>query len=68
MRLESLLHQQGSARPEIARKKRAPTFSTQSTAKQTPVYRNLLTYANALAAATKQDPPKPEKIIPAMIE
>jgi hypothetical protein len=33
-----------------------------------PVYRNLLAYADALAAATKQDPPRPEKIIPAMIE
>ncbi|HUE66383.1 MAG TPA: DUF2274 domain-containing protein [Rhizomicrobium sp.] len=32
------------------------------------VFRNLLAYADALAAATKQDPPKPEKIIPAMIE
>ena len=33
-----------------------------------PVYRNLLSYADALAAATKQDPLKPDKIIPAMIE
>jgi len=33
-----------------------------------PVYRNLLAYADALAAATKQDPLKPERIIPAMIE
>ena len=32
------------------------------------VYRNLLAYADALAAATKQDPLKPDKIIPAMIE
>ena len=34
----------------------------------TPVYRDLLAYAEALAAATKQDPLKPDKIIPAMIE
>jgi hypothetical protein len=33
-----------------------------------PVHRNLLAYADALAAATKQEPLKPDKLIPAMIE
>jgi hypothetical protein len=33
-----------------------------------PVYRNLLAYAEALATATKQEPLKPDKIIPAMVE
>lgn len=33
-----------------------------------PVYRNLLAYAEALATATKQEPLKPDKLIPAMIE
>jgi hypothetical protein len=33
-----------------------------------PVHRNLLAYAYALAAATKQEPLKPDKLIPAMIE
>jgi hypothetical protein len=33
-----------------------------------PAYRNLLAYADALAAATKQEPLKPDKLIPAMIE
>ena len=32
------------------------------------VYRNLLAYADALAAATRQEPLKPDKIIPAMVE
>jgi hypothetical protein len=32
------------------------------------IYRNLLSYADALAASTKQEPLKPDKIIPAMIE
>ncbi len=33
-----------------------------------PIYRNLLAYAGALATATKQEPLKPDKLIPAMIE
>lgn len=35
-----------------------------------PVYRDLLAYAEALASATatKQEPLKPDKLIPAMIE
>jgi hypothetical protein len=33
-----------------------------------PVYRNLLAYAEALAAATHQEVLKPDKIIPAMVE
>ncbi len=33
-----------------------------------PVYRNLLVYSEALAAATKQEPLKPDKLIPVMIE
>jgi hypothetical protein len=33
-----------------------------------PVHRNLLAYADALAVATKQEPLKPDKLIPAMIE
>jgi hypothetical protein len=33
-----------------------------------PVHRNLLAYSDALAAATKQEPLKPDKLIPAMIE
>ena len=33
-----------------------------------PVYRNLLAYADALAAATRQEPLNPDKIIPAMVE
>jgi hypothetical protein len=33
-----------------------------------PVHRNLLAYADALAAATKQEALKPDKLIPAMIE
>jgi len=33
-----------------------------------PIYRNLLAYADALAASTKQEPLKPDKLIPAMIE
>ena len=33
-----------------------------------PVYRNLLAYAEALATATKQEPHKPDKLIPAMVE
>jgi len=33
-----------------------------------PVYRNLLAYAEALATATNQEPLKPDKLIPAMIE
>jgi hypothetical protein len=33
-----------------------------------PVYRSLLAYAEALATATKQEPLKPDKIIPAMVE
>jgi hypothetical protein len=32
------------------------------------VYRNLLAYAEALAAATQQEALKPDKIIPAMVE
>ena len=32
------------------------------------VYRNLLAYTQALAATTKQEPLKPDKIIPAMVE
>ena len=32
------------------------------------VYRNLLAYAEALAAATQQEAFKPDKIIPAMVE
>jgi hypothetical protein len=33
-----------------------------------PVYRNLLAYAQALAAGTDQQPLQPDKIIPAMVE
>lgn len=33
-----------------------------------PVYRNLLAYAEALATATKQEPIRPDKLIPAMVE
>ncbi len=33
-----------------------------------PVHRDLLAYPDALAAATKQEPLKPDKLIPAMIE
>jgi hypothetical protein len=33
-----------------------------------PMYRNLLAYAEVLATATKQEPLKPDKLIPAMIE
>ncbi len=33
-----------------------------------PVYRNLLAYAEALATATNQEPLKPDKLIPAMVE
>jgi hypothetical protein len=33
-----------------------------------PVYRNLLAYAEALATATEQEPLKPDKLIPAMVE
>ena len=33
-----------------------------------PVYRDLLAYAEALAAATHQEALKPDKIIPAMVE
>ena len=33
-----------------------------------PVYRNLLAYAEALAAASHQEVLKPDKIIPAMVE
>ena len=33
-----------------------------------PIYRNLLAYAEALATATNQEPLKPDKIIPAMVE
>ena len=33
-----------------------------------PVYRDLLAYAEALAAATHQEVLKPDKIIPAMVE
>jgi hypothetical protein len=33
-----------------------------------PAYRNLLAYSEALATATKQEPLKPDKLIPAMIE
>jgi hypothetical protein len=32
------------------------------------VHRNLLVYADALAAATRQEPLSPDKIIPAMVE
>jgi hypothetical protein len=32
------------------------------------VYRNLLAYAEALAAATQQEALKPDKIIPAMVD
>lgn len=33
-----------------------------------PIYRDLLAYAEALAASTKQETLKPDKLIPPMIE
>ena len=33
-----------------------------------PVHRSLLAYAEALATGTKQEPLKPDKLIPAMVE
>ena len=33
-----------------------------------PIYRSLLAYAEALSTANKQEPLKPDKLIPAMLE